>query len=340
MLCCLDARCVCISIRPKFIMSGVQLQAGTAADTSGSTAAVAGPRVVVSGYSPQEATLPDGTVVTVAGQYPFADNVTITITPKSAVGADDGSGNEPAAAATPSLALRIPCWVDSAEVVPHAAATAATAGATAALPAKPCSLYQVPADALQGATDAVTGAISLTLNFGHSIKILENKWHGNADAAPEAKFQHPVGAVEIRRGPLLFSFAVPSIENVTLLNGTCGVLCNKFKGMTTAMVRETVVVPDNTKPWQIALQDPNTTLVFGGFAPVSAVPFDHESPPPATIKARAQVVHDKNPRGYAKGIVPDGPILASDTNGTVFDVELVPIGNTNAMRITVLPVLA
>ena len=78
---------------------------------------------------------------------------------------------------------------------------------------------------------------------------------------------------------------------------------------------------------------------FGGFVPVSSVPFDHESPP-ATIKARAKVVHDKSPKGYAQGKVPDGPIPASDTNGTAFDVELVPIANTNAMRITVLPVLA
>lgn len=28
-----------------------------------------------------------------------------------------------------------------------------------------------------------------------------------------------------------------------------------------AVVRETVVVPDNTKPWQVALQEPHTRLV-------------------------------------------------------------------------------
>ena len=42
--------------------------------------------------------------------------------------------------------------------------------------------------------------------------------------------------------------------------------------MQTAMVQETTVVPDNSKPWQIALQNPNTTeLVFSGFSAVSAV---------------------------------------------------------------------
>ena len=39
-------------------------------------------------------------------------------------------------------------------------------------------------------------------------------------------------------------------------------------------------------------------------------------------------------------IIPDGPIPPEQTNGTAFDVELVPIGHSNAMRITVLPVLA
>ena len=41
--------------------------------------------------------------------------------------------------------------------------------------------------------------------------------------------------------------------------------------------------------------------VFGGFTPVSKVPFDHERPP-ATIKATVKLVHDKNPKGYAKGV--------------------------------------
>ena len=84
------------------------------------------------------------------------------------------------------------------------------------------------------ASDVATGTVSLTIKFVNSIKVLENKWHNNTDAAPAAKFQHPAGAVEIRRGPLLFTFAVPSIENVTMLNDTCGILCNKFKGMATA----------------------------------------------------------------------------------------------------------
>ena len=44
-----------------------------------------------------------------------------------------------------------------------------------------------------------------------------------------------------------------------------------------------------------------TLKVFGGFTPVSKVPFDHERPP-ATIRATVKVVHDKNPKGYAKGV--------------------------------------
>ena len=41
---------------------------------------------------------------------------------------------------------------------------------------------------------------------------------------------------------------------------------------------------------------------------------------------------------YSK--VPDGPIPASETTGPLFEVDLVPIAYSNALRITVLPVLA
>lgn len=131
------------------------------------------------------------------------------------------------------------------------------------------------------------------------------------------------------------------IENITLLNESCGVLCEKFKGMRTAMVRTTELAVDNSKPWQIALQSPDAaSLVFSGFTPVAAdVPFDHRHPP-ATIKAQAKLVHDRNARGYPQGKVPDGPIPASMTNGSVFEVELVPLAHSNALRMTVLPVLA
>ena len=131
------------------------------------------------------------------------------------------------------------------------------------------------------------------------------------------------------------------------------------------MVQETTVVPDNSKPWQIALQNPNTTeLVFSGFSAVSAVPFDHMRPP-ATITAKAKVVNGEpralslTPRArvsgaadgdsradnqgrqsYAKGHVPDGPIPAAHTNGSLFEVELVPLAHSNGLRLTVLPVLA
>ena len=119
-----------------------------------------------------------------------------------------------------SLALRIPCWVDSASVT--LAGGPAGGANTAPLAATPCSLFHVPADALRAAAAAATaadgiaggggggGSVTLTLSFGHSIKVLTNKWsHGNG--APEAKFQHPVGAVEIHRGPLLFTFPLPAI---------------------------------------------------------------------------------------------------------------------------------
>ena len=210
-------------------MSGIQTMSASyaSAATAPGAQAHAAPSIVVSGYSPQEATLKDGTIVTVAGQYPFADNATIVVKPGARANSNSGAdyGNHEI-----SLALRIPCWADSAEVIMHNAVDQVAEP----LSATPCSLFHVPVDALRVASDLATGTVSLTVTFVHSIRVLENEWHNNTEAAPEAKFQHPAAAIEIRRGPLLFTFAVPSIENVTLLNGTCGNLCDKFKGLATA----------------------------------------------------------------------------------------------------------
>ena len=131
-------------------------------------------------------------VTQVGGQYPFADNVTISVSKKPA-----------------ALALRIPCWADSAQVVVSSGAAAA-----APLQATPCALFHVPSAALSDAADATTGAISLTINFEHSIKVLTDEW-----VKPSQKWQHPKGAVEIRRGPLLFTFPLPTVQNITQLNG-------------------------------------------------------------------------------------------------------------------------
>ena len=50
--------------------------------------------VVLSGYSPHRTTLGDGTVVTVGGQYPFADNATISVTRPPALVAGAGRTNQ------------------------------------------------------------------------------------------------------------------------------------------------------------------------------------------------------------------------------------------------------
>ena len=53
---------------------------------------------------------------------------------------------------------------------------------------------------------------------------------------------------------------------------------------------------------------------------VMQVPFDHTKPA-ATLKARAKLVTDKNPKGYPHGVVPDGPIPPSMTTGSLFEVD-------------------
>lgn len=251
---------------PKFIMSGFQ--------TKGAT-------LVVSGYSPFEASLDDGTTVTTGGQYPWADSATVTIARKTR--------------GPWGLQLRIPCWVSSATVDVDGGQTH---------DADACALFDVP-----GLSDD-DQTFSATVTFGHDITVTADKW------------KSPKGAVEISRGPLLFTFPVPGAVNVTSLNGT--------------YIEETFVKVDNSKPWQIALQNPSTTTSFSGFGPVPDVPFDRDAPP-ATITAKACATKGLN--GYDKGRVPDSPVKLTACDGDMIDVKLVPLAHSN-LRLTVLPVLA
>jgi hypothetical protein len=255
---------------PKFIMSGVQTLHGDAN------------HIVVSGYSPNTASFKDGTKVTVGGQYPFADNVTVSISRS--------------AGKAWALSLRIPCWVNSAQVVISGAEP---------LPAAPCSLFLVP-----GLEASVT-TFSATVAFVHSIEVLTNKWEKVA------------GAVEIRRGPLLYTYPVAGIINRTSINGTT--------------VQKTCVDRDDSKPWQIALKNPNTSLEFAGFAPVADIPFDRAHPG-ARIKAQAKQTNDGIYKGH-DGNIPSGPIPLVKCKGDFFEIDLVPLAHSH-LRLTVLPVIA
>ena len=95
---------------PKFMLSAVQVTNPTGSRTGSSSSSSsssssnraggsAGTTVVVSGYSPSTTSLPnDGGVLNVSGSYPFSDSVLIT------------------ASKDITLALRIPCWSESALV--------------------------------------------------------------------------------------------------------------------------------------------------------------------------------------------------------------------------------
>jgi hypothetical protein len=274
---------------PKFIMSGVQTM------HNASTA------IVVSGYSPHKATLKDGTTVAVAGQYPFADNVTITVTPPSA----RSSSGTAAPAAT--LMLRIPCWVDSARVL-------SATGTPESAP--PCSHFSVPG--FHAMLAAAAGApVTVTLLFGHSIKVVDSTWKTGS-------------SVEITRGPLLYTFPVPFHMKQVSLNATnCG----------NATATTTSFTVDYTKPYAVGLKDPATAFTFSGFQNVHpGVPFDSKFPA-ATIKGQGRMVNGWMKRGRLSGIPPHSPVPASDFNGTLIDVELVPLANSH-LRLTALPVLA
>ena len=123
----------CASGRPKFIMSQVQT-----VHNDPST-------VVVSGYSPHYASLNDhsGTVVTIAGQYPFADNATISV--KRTPGESWG------------VWLRIPCWVE--------AATVFVDNTQSMFAAQPCGFFKVPG--LEPSSVGVTATVS----FVQAVKV-------------------------------------------------------------------------------------------------------------------------------------------------------------------------
>ena len=277
---------------PKFIMSQVQTTHGD--DQS----------IIVSGYSPHTATLGDGTVVAVGGQYPFADNATVAIT-RAKAGSDW------------AVALRIPCWVQSATVtVSDGAATTAT----------PCALFSVPG------LHASDTSLTIVVDFVHAIEVVRGKWN-KSPAAPEDVWSDirpgssARGAVEVHRGPLIFTFPVPGVVSTTVLNAT-----------SFGMVHKTAVAPDDTKTTLIALQNPTAdTLTFSGWSPAPAIPFDRDSPP-GSIRARACPTVDVNGQ-YAKGHAPDSPVALSLCKGPAMDVDLVPISHSY-LRFTALPVLA
>ena len=102
-----------------------------------------------------------------------------------------------------------------------------------------------------------------------------------------------------------------------------------------SVVQQTSVVVDDSKPWQIALKEPTTSLAFSGFTQVADIPFDRAHPA-AKIRAQAKLTTDGV---YRKGNVPNSPVRADQTTGSLFEVDLVPLAHSY-LRLTVLPVLA
>ena len=175
----------------------------------------------------------------------------------------------------------------------------------------------IPADACQLLTvdvDDSTTRFAATILFEHEISVATGKFNTTAK-----------NAVEISRGPLLYTLPVPGTVQTVELNGS--------------YVQQTDVNVDSSTPWWIALVDPNATApVFEGFAAVNpGVPFDRDSPP-ATITVQAKVT--QNCHNYAeKGDVPDSPVPAANVvAGDATAYSLVPIAHSH-LRLTVLPVL-
>lgn len=133
----------------------------------------------MSGYSPSISTLSNGRTVTISGQYPFSDNVTVTVTGGSA---------------EVQLRLRIPCWVQSASV---------SSGGQLIGTGQPCTFFSVKT--------AVGSPVQVT--FHNQIRV--RVWH-NSSVDGQSAINN--GAVEVHRGALLYALRPTSDVTEKIVN--------------------------------------------------------------------------------------------------------------------------
>eukprot|EP00935_MAST-01C_sp_MAST-1C-sp1_P001190 g1190.t1 len=325
---------------PKFVLSLVHTQ-----QKSGG----GGSAVVVSGYAPSATTISAAggaaTIsVSVGGQYPFADDVNITITASAM--SSNSSTHQGAVGLVDELVLRIPCWTDGAEVTISSVADDGKSGGGSGTggAAKPCTFMTLPMPHLaaflagvqarrqpgqaqaqaqaQAAPQATADVFSSTVQvrFRNSIRVKRDPWAGNA--------------TEVHRGALTFALRPETSVTTAKIKGHGSV-----SGAPTTLTSHTVHA---TGAWNYALDlgtaaaDGSPAFVFNGSGVVPArVPFDATAPPAVSIRAQARLI----PTWYAKGDHPDPP--PSSPVGSVqplTEITLVPFGATN-VRMSVFPVL-
>ena len=256
-------------------------------------------------------TLPKGAgTVEVAGRYPFADDVTITVSRPT------------------KLSLRVPCWSEGATV---------TADGGTAAKAPPCAHFHVAAKA----SVAVTFDNEVRVYTWHANTVdgsFTNNTAGGPDAAPSE------GAIEVHRGALTYALRPNESVKETVVgciggqpDGRYGWNCSDLPGgaqpQFPAIKSRDVSLAATGANWSYALLRSSFKFVAGGAAALTPIPFAVDVPPPCKITAQGRFL-GKNWTDAA--VPPPGPV---DFQGAPLEaLELVPFGATN-IRISVFPEL-
>ena len=272
--------------------------------------------LVISGFAPTNTTLKDGSTVAVSGSYPFSDSAIVTTSPSL----------------TPTqMALRIPCWCESATV---------TVGSAAALTAPPCTHFHITVPAAAVATP-------VKIVFANKIKIYT--WHANTVDGSFSKYTNDApseGAIEIHRGALTYALRPNSTVTSTVIgciggspNGRFGWNCTgtpggvpqfpQFKSRDVAVTTE----PGSSGNWSYALL--RASLKYEeGVAPIPKLPFDADALAPCHIIVQGRNLGNA---GWSDPSLP--PASPVTVDAPLETLVLVPFGSTN-IRISVFPELA
>jgi hypothetical protein len=391
---------------PKFVMSAVQIKAASPAASSPTamdarctstdkydahvqqeaqeehqqgasvSAGARGSAIVVSGYAPTTSTFahPDSAVngdvtITISGQYPFSDDVTITVTVASADTVSDtiGEGRVMPPATTPAttpamnpatipvqLLLRVPCWCEGASASTKSGTSSDTSSGTNSS-TNPSTVENTDSASSDAAIVTTTGAPCTFMPVSLSVPMVSSAPNSIAEGGSVVKLhftnkirfytwvntstvdgqaQINAGSTEVHYGPLTFAIRPPSIANATVVNAAFPKIKSRKVKATADAAWNYGLLLDS-----LAVQWANTSI--------GSVPFctgddgllgDASCKSPVTIVGKGRRVPEWKTAGGARGVAPP-PRSPLESKEPLEDIVLVPYGSTN-VRISVFPQLS